>query len=295
MSTILIRPNYEKNSAAIEVYNALKEKIDVDEELICGYSSSNGLRNPIKSFIRYITLLGPFLSFKSTFTIIRKVKNHKNIILDTSHFNLLIPILILNGKKVSIVYHNNEFIFLLEELKYLQKKRRIFQFLVKLNKLPYTLIIRYLEKIFDIELILISTIDLQYRGSNRVKFLDILPPLKFTPPFTANLDPNLIGYIGSKFYNNYAQIEDLLNSNQEIVIYGYGKLKINDSRYIHCGLYKNECELSSKYYYYLGENNTGFPTKFKSYQKINGVKVISKYFHSLNIMDKPNFNFLKSI
>lgn len=289
MSTILIRPKYELHSAAEEVYKVVRSNYTINNELVVGSVTSNGKKNKFISFFGYLSLLGPLLNVRTLVYSFTYFKKYDRIILDSSHYNWLVPILWLQQKKILIVYHNNEMIFLQKELKYLIKSKQIFELLFKTIKIPYTYLICTIENIFPCNFILLSTKDISGKKSDKIEFLDLTQPMiKELQLANANinLDKNL-SFIGNNFYNNRVQILKILNDTKYHV-YGYGSLQLKHPRYHYMGRYEKEEDLSNDNPFYLGNNTTGFPTKFLSYQRIKNSVVCTSSYHSLNIMDKPN-------
>jgi hypothetical protein len=302
MSIILISSEFEKHSAAESVLNLFLLNNKVDKIIISGKTKSSFDKKEIlNKLFRYLFLFGPLFNPGLLIKIFKKVKSKDTIILDSSHYNHLIPLLRIFYPNVGIkiLYHNNEFIFLQSAIKYFLKIGDFKSLLMSIIKLPYTLLIRILESSTKVTIIFISSNDIKYASlSNDIEFFDLTPDIDFINEeihTSAEFEEEYY-FIGNNFFNNKIQVNEfkLYFPTKSLSI--FGSLKIQDLKKITLlGTYETEDSLPKNKIFFLGSNPTGFPIKSLTYLRLPGSKIHTKEWLSLNLLVQPKVLFLDKI
>lgn len=298
MYTILISSNFQKFSAAKIVLEIFKEHNKIDQTILSGTTKSNtNFFSKFIKFFRYLFFIGPLLNLKGFISIIKNVKKSDCVIFDSSHYNMLIPILkiLYPSVKIKIIFHNNELIFSLEELNYYIKNYRFISFFFHLFKIPYLLLIRIIEKTNKVSIVFISTNDIKYATKkNNIEFFDLTCDYKDQVK-NFNIDETEDFYfIGNNFFNNYLQVKEFKINYPCYKLNIFGTLNISDDNKIIChGTFDNENNLPRFKKYFLGKNKTGFPIKFLSYLQISDNQIHTNSWCSLNILSNSKVVYKK--
>ncbi|MEN9987048.1 MAG: hypothetical protein RLZZ585_87 [Bacteroidota bacterium] len=302
MSTILISSEFEKHSAAESVLNIFLLNNKVDTILISGKTKSSfDKKERFKKLFRYFFLFGPLFKPSLFFDIKKLLKSNDTIVLDSSHYNILIPFIrfFYPSVEIKVLYHNNEFLFLESALKYYLKSKEYRNLIMSILKLPYTSVIRIIELSSKVSIIYISTNDMKYASSkNNIEFLDLTPRIDFNIK-RINISRDVVDeyyFIGNDFFNNKIQVEEFsLNfPTQKLLIYGNLSIQYNKNITL-LGPYESEDNLPRNKKYFLGSNPTGFPIKSITYLNIPFSEIHSTQWLSLNLLVQPKVKYLEGI
>lgn len=290
MSTILITSNFSSKSAAQHVVSRYISENKIDRLFFSGtVKSSKESKIYLNKFLRYLFLIGPLINPRLLLDLISNLKSNDVVILDSSHYNILIPFIriLFPSVLIKIIYHNNELIFLKSEFKFYRKNYQIVALFGALIKFPYTLMIRQIEKFFKCTIIYISTLDIKYNRKNEIEFFDLTKKVKTYLP-NVQCEISNFTFVGNDFYNNHIQISEFLVQFPGYIISTYGSVDFKGSPFvISKGPYNSTADLPAGSSFFLGSNATGFPIKSLEYLSVDNSRIFAYSTLSLNLMINP--------